>query len=157
MECRDPQMRVWLAAENARQDAIDVRSNTLAGEELERWWDLEADYFDEAARTAASGAGFALWRASVNENANPPLQHKIPADYVLEEKTLISGNLRDDATPGSDKPTVARRFGVTVGFLFCAFKPPSRPAVFIMVFVASGSNYGSWELSMEASFGAHSV
>ena len=126
----DPKLRAWIAAEEAKDNAVMARSDTLVGEELERWWDLEASNFDLAASIAMDDAKFALWRASVNEAAAPPAQN--PGGLLLEETSPLpapvtntddggettpppspgseeettSGSLGDDASPGSDSPTV---------------------------------------------------
>ena len=126
----DPKLRAWIAAEEAKDNAVMARSDTLVGEELERWWDLEALNFELAASIAMDDAKFALWRASVNETAAPPAQN--PGGLLLEETSPLpapvtntddneetspppspgseeettSGGLGDDATPGSDSPTV---------------------------------------------------
>ena len=71
----DPKLRAWIAAEEAKLNAVMARSETLVGEELERWWDLEALDFDLAANIAMDDAKFARWRASVNEAAAPPAQN----------------------------------------------------------------------------------
>ena len=124
----EPNLRAWIAAEEAKFNAIMVRSETLVGEELERWFQLEDLDWDEAGRIAASDAEFALWRASGNEAAAPPAQN--PGGLLLEETSPLpapvtntddneetspppspgseeettSGGLGDDASPGS--PTV---------------------------------------------------
>lgn len=125
----DPNMRAWMAAKSAKLDAVMARSNTLVGEELERWWDLEADNFDFAASIALDNAKFAIWRASINEGSSAPAQNPggllleetspLPAPETntdaggenspppspgSEEETTSGGSLGDDATPGS--PTV---------------------------------------------------
>ena len=124
----DPNLRAWIAAEKAKDNALMAREATLVGEELERWWDLEADDFELAASIAMDDAKFALWRASVNEAAAPPAPN--PGGLLLEETSPLpapvtntdddgetspppspgseeettSGSLGDDASPGS--PTV---------------------------------------------------
>ena len=132
----DPNMRAWTAAEKAKDNAVMAREATLVGEELDRWWDLEADDFDLLASIALDDAKFASWRDSVNEDAAPPAQN--PGGLLLEETsplpapvtntddteettptpapvpspgseegtTSSGGNLSDDATPGSDSSTV---------------------------------------------------
>ena len=95
----------------------------MAGEELERWRDLEVDYFDVAARIALSDAEFAIWRASANKGSSPPAQNPggllleetsalpvpvtntddsgettPPPSLGSEEKTTSGGNIGDDAT-----------------------------------------------------------
>ncbi len=133
-DAADPQLRAWITAENAKQDAFDDRADTLTNEaELESWWTLWVRDFDEAAYIASSDVEFARWRASVNEAASPPAQN--PGDLLLEEtsplpapvtstddsgettptpapspgskeETTSGGSLGDDATPGSNSPTV---------------------------------------------------
>ena len=89
-------------------------------------------------------AKFALWRASVNEASDPPAQN--PGGLLLEETSPLpapvtntddsgetsptpapspgseeettSGNLGDDASPGSDGPTVPGGLGVIAGLNF---------------------------------------
>ncbi len=132
-DAADPKLRAWITAENAKQDAFDDRAATLTTEaELESWWTLWVRDFDEAAYIASSDVEFARWRARVNEAASPPAQN--PGGLLLEETSPLpapvtntddsgettptpppgpgseeettSGNLGDDATPGSDSPTV---------------------------------------------------
>ena len=120
----DPNLRAWMAAEEAKFNAIMARSETLVGEELERWFQLEDLDWDEAGRIAASDAEFARWRARVNEAASPvqnpdgllleetsPLPapatntddsgETTPPPSPGSEEETTSGSLGDDATPGS--------------------------------------------------------
>ena len=130
-DAADPQLRAWITAEEAKQAAFDDREFTLTTEaEIESWWTLWVRDFDLAASIAMDDAKFALWRASVNEAAAPPAQN--PGGLLLEETSPLpapvtntddggetspppspgseeettSGGLGDDATPGSDSPTV---------------------------------------------------
>ena len=133
-DAADPQLRAWITAENAKQDAFDDREFTLTTEaELESWWTLWVRDFDLAASIAMDDAKFALWRASVNEASAPPAQNPggllleetspLPAPVTntddggetppapapspgSEEETTSGGILGDDASPGSDGPTV---------------------------------------------------
>lgn len=133
-DAADPKLRAWITAENAKQDAFDDREFTLTTEaERESWWTLWVRDFDLAASIAMDDTKFASWRASVNEAASPPVQNPggllleelnpIPAPVTntddggettptpapspgSEEETTSGGSLGDDATPGSDGPTV---------------------------------------------------
>ena len=127
----DPKLRAWITAEEAKQAAFDDRADTLTTEaELDGWWTLWVRDFDEAAYIASSDVEFARWRARVNEDAAPPAQNPgglLPADTTPapvtntddngetsptpppspgSEEETTSGGLGDDATPGSDSPTV---------------------------------------------------
>ena len=128
-DAADPKLRAWITAENEKEWAFDDRAETLTNEaEIESWYTLWVRDFDLAASIALDDAKFASWRASVNEDASPPAQN--PGGLLLEELNPIpapvtntddggetspapspgseeettSGNLGDDATPGS--PTV---------------------------------------------------
>ena len=133
-DAADPKLRAWITAENAKQDAFDDREFTLTTEaERESWWTLWVRDFDLAASIAMDDEKFALWRASVNEAAAPPAPNPggllleetstLPAPVTntddggettptpapspgSEEETNSGGSLGDDATPGSDRPTV---------------------------------------------------
>ena len=121
------EFKIWKAG----QEMIEVRVSTLTEEELDRWVDIELWSSTEAGRIAMDDAKFALWRASVNEDASPPAQNPggllleetspLPAPVTntddsgettptpapspgSEEETTSGGSLGDDATPGS--PTV---------------------------------------------------
>lgn len=63
---------------------IFVRESTLANEELNRWFNLS---WTEAVRIASGDADFALWRASVNEDASPPAQN--PGGLLLKKLLLF--------------------------------------------------------------------
>ena len=123
------EFKTWKAG----QEMIEVRVATLTEEELDRWIDMELWSLTEAGRIALDDAKFALWRASVNEDAAPPAQNPggllleelnpLPAPVTntddneettptpapspgSEEETNSGGSLGDDASPGSDSPTV---------------------------------------------------
>ena len=135
-DAADPKLRAGITAEKAKRSAIMDRIETLANEneaELDRWLTLWVRDFDFLASIAMDDAKFARWRASVNEAAAPPAQNPggllleelnpIPAPVTntddaeetmptpapspgSEEETTSGGSLGDDATPGSDSPTV---------------------------------------------------
>ena len=110
----DPNMRAWMAAEEAKQNAIDERGFALVGEELERWWDLEAFDFDLALSIAMDDTKFASWRASVNEAAAPPAQN--PGGLLPDATTPAPVTNADDGgetaptpapSPGSEEETTS--------------------------------------------------
>ena len=132
-DAADPKLRAWITAEEEKQWAFDDREFTLTTEaERESWWTLWVRDFDLAASIAMDDAKFALWRASVNEGSSPPAPN--PGGLLLEETSPLpapvtntddaeettptpapspgseeettGGSLGDDASPGSDSPTV---------------------------------------------------
>lgn len=131
-DAADPQLRAWITAKNEKEEAFDDRVDTLTNEaEIESWYTLWVRDFELAASIAMDDAKFALWRASVNEASAPPAQNPggllleetspLPAPVTntddggetspppspgSEEETTSGGSLGDDATPGSDGPTV---------------------------------------------------
>ena len=112
----DPNLRAWIAAEEAKDNAVMARSDTLVGEELERWWDLDASNFDLAASIAMDDAKFARWRASVNEAASPPAQN--PGGLLLEETAPVTNTDDNEETsptpvpsPGSEEETTSGSLG----------------------------------------------
>ena len=117
------EFKTWKAG----QEKINTRFATMTNEEIERWDDMAM--FVSMRQIALDDAKFARWRASVNEDASPPAQN--PGGLLLddttpapvtntddteettpapspssEEETTNGGSLGDDATPGSDSPTV---------------------------------------------------
>ena len=102
----------------AEENEIDDSADTLTNEaEFDRRLNLEYSDFDEVGLIAASDEEFARWCVSVNKGLAPPSQNS--GDLLLEEitptpapslsskeETTSGGNLGDDATPGSDSPTV---------------------------------------------------
>ena len=121
---RSQELKTW----QAEEEKIEARFDTMTNEEIERWVDMEGLY-GSMRQIALDDSKFALWRASVNEDASPPAQNPgglLPDDTTpapvtntddsgetsptpapnpgSEEETTSGGSLGDDATPGS--PTV---------------------------------------------------
>ena len=121
------ELKTWKAG----QEMVEVRVSTLAGEELDRWTDMELWSSTEAEQIALDDAKFALWRASVNEGSSTLAQNPdgllleetspVPAPVTnkddteentptpspgSEEETASGGNLGGDATPGGDRPAL---------------------------------------------------
>ncbi len=123
---RSQELKTW----QAEEEKIEARFDTMTNEEIELWVDMEGLY-GSMRQIALDDAKFALWRASVNEAASPPVQNPggllleetspLPAPVTntddggetsptpapnpgSEEETTSGGSLGDDATPGS--PTV---------------------------------------------------
>ena len=124
---RPQELKTW----QSEEEKIKARFATMTNEEIERWDDMEMLY-GSMRQIALDDAKFALWRASVNEAASPPAQN--PGGLLLEETSPIpapvtntddaeettptpapspgseeettGGSLGDDATPGSESPTV---------------------------------------------------
>lgn len=118
-DAADPQLRAWITAEEAKQWAFDDRADTLTNEaELESWYTLWVRDFDLAASIAMDDAKFALWRASVNEDASPPAQN--PGGLLLEETSPLpapvtntddSGETTIASSPGSEEETTSGNLG----------------------------------------------
>ncbi len=98
----DPNLRAWIAAEEAKDNAVMAREATLVGEELERWWDLDASNFDLALSIAMDDAKFALWRASVNEGSSPPAPN--PGGLLLEETSPLPAPVTNADDGGETSP-----------------------------------------------------
>ena len=114
----DPKMQAWIAAEEAKLNAVMARSETLVGEELDRWFKLEDLDWDEAGRIAMDDAKFASWWASVNEAAAPPAQN--PGGLLLEETSPLpapvtntddGGETSPPPSPGSEEETTSGGLG----------------------------------------------
>ena len=120
---RSQELKTW----QAEEEKIEARFDTMTNEEIERWNDMEM--FVSMRPIALDDAKFASWRASVNEGSSPPAQNPggllsddttpapvtntddgetSPAPSPGSEEETTSVNLGDNATPGSDSPTVPR-------------------------------------------------
>ncbi len=104
---RPQELKTW----QAEEEKIKARFATMTNEEIERWVDMEM--FVSMRPIALDDAKFALWRASVNENAAPPAPN--PGGLLLEETSPLPAPVTntDDNEETSPPPSPGSEDGTT--------------------------------------------